>query len=141
MKTSWEEIPPRETEGGNSLLVQNFPVLMYKFPCIICNQISFYQFLFPSLYSYMFLLLLLLLLLLCCLLAGPRTYGRYLCSIKKTVVSIFFDLQLPPLAPNISSCFSNHLGAVFFFFLLLSLPSSVLQWHHQNMTDPIGFTT
>ena len=29
------------------------------------------------------------------------------------------------------SCFSNHLGAVFsFFFLLLSLPSSVLQWHH-----------
>ena len=44
-------------------------------------------------------------------------------------VSIFFDLQLPPLAPHIV-CFSNHQGAVF-FFLLLSLPSSVLQWHHE----------
>ena len=36
-----------------------------------------------------------------------------------TVVSIFFDLQLPPLAPNIFSCLSNHLGAAFFFSLLL----------------------
>ena len=43
----------------------------------------------------------------------------------------FFDLQLPPLAPNIF-CFLNHLGAVFFFFLLLSLPSSALQWHHEG---------
>jgi len=46
-------------------------------------------------------------------------------------ISIFFDLQLPPLAPNIF-CFSNNLGAVFFFFLLPSLPSSVLQWHHKG---------
>ena len=44
---------------------------------------------------------------------------------------IFFDLQLPPLVPNILSCFSNHLGALF-FVLLLSLPSSVLQWHHDG---------
>jgi hypothetical protein len=27
-------------------------------------------------------------------------------------------------------CFSNHQGAV--FFLLLSLPSSVLQWHQEE---------
>ena len=47
----------------------------------------------------------------------------------QTVVSIFFDLQLPPLAPNIVSCFSKHLEAVFFFFQLHSLTSSVLQWH------------
>ena len=38
--------------------------------------------------------------------------------------------QLPPLAPNIFFCCSDHQGTVFFFFLLLSLPSSVLQWHH-----------
>ena len=47
-----------------------------------------------------------------------------------TVVSIFFDLQLPPLAQNIFSCFSNHLGAVFFFsfhFRHLSMTS----WRRQ----------
>ena len=49
-----------------------------------------------------------------------------------TVVSIFFDLQLHLLAPNIFSCFSNHLGALFFFLLFLWLPSSVLQWHHEG---------
>jgi hypothetical protein len=46
-----------------------------------------------------------------------------------TVVSIVFDLQLPPLSPNIF-CFSNHKLAVFFFFLLHSLLSPVLQQHH-----------
>ena len=49
-----------------------------------------------------------------------------------TVVYIFFDLQLPPLAPKIFFSFSNHQGPVFFLFLLLSLPSSVLQWHHEG---------
>ena len=37
-----------------------------------------------------------------------------------------FDIQLPPLTPNSFFCFSNHLVTVFFFFLLLSLPLSVL---------------
>ena len=32
---------------------------------------------------------------------------------------------------SFSFCFSNHRGAVF-FFLLLSLPSSFLQWHHEE---------
>ena len=40
-----------------------------------------------------------------------------------TVISIFFDFQLPPLAPNIFSCFSNHLGAVFFRYHFL------IQWN------------
>ena len=48
-----------------------------------------------------------------------------------TIVSIYFDFQLPPLAPSIFLYFSNQ-GAVFFFFLLLSLPSSVLQCHHEG---------
>ena len=48
------------------------------------------------------------------------------------VVSIFFDLQLPPLVLNILFCFSNHQGAVFFFFQLTSLPSSTLQLHHEK---------
>ena len=46
--------------------------------------------------------------------------------------SIFCDLQLAPLAPNIFFCFSIHLGVVFFFFPLLSVPSSVLQWNHEG---------
>ena len=56
---------------------------------------------------------------------------------KKTIISsscllklsrLYFSyLQFPP----IFSCFSNHQGAVLFFFLLLSLPSSVLQWYHE----------
>ena len=45
---------------------------------------------------------------------------------------LFLDLEFPPLGPNIFFWFSNHQGAVFFFFLLLSLPSSVLQWHHEG---------
>ena len=45
--------------------------------------------------------------------------------------SFFFYLQLRPLAPNIFSWFLNHQGAVF-FFLLLSLTSSVLQWNHEG---------
>jgi hypothetical protein len=40
--------------------------------------------------------------------------------------------MLPPLASNIFFCFSNHLGVVLFFFLILTLPSSVLQWHHEE---------
>ena len=45
-------------------------------------------------------------------------------------VSIFCDLQLPPLTPDIFFCFSNHQVAMILFLLLLSLPLSVLQWHH-----------
>ena len=44
----------------------------------------------------------------------------------------FFDLQLPPFALNIFSCFTNHQGAVFFFSLLLSLPSFLIQCHHEG---------
>ena len=49
------------------------------------------------------------------------------------VLSLYFDFQLPPLAPNIFY-FSNHQETVFFFFffLLLPLQSSVLQWHHEQ---------
>ena len=61
---------------------------------------------------------------------GPRTYGRYLCLINCRLH--IFNLQLPHLAPNIFSCFSNHLGAVFFIFLLLLLPPSLHQWHHEG---------
>ena len=78
--------------------------------------------------SYVKLLLLLSMLLI----SRSKDLWKILMSDWWTVVSIFFDLQLPPLAPNIFSCLSNHLGAVFFFFLLLSLPSSVLQWHHEG---------
>ena len=39
----------------------------------------------------------------------------------------FFDVQLLVLAPNSFFCLSDHQGAVFFFFLLLSLRSSVVQ--------------
>ena len=42
------------------------------------------------------------------------------------------DLQFPPLTSIIFFCFSNHQGSVFLFFLLFSLPSSVLQWHHEE---------
>ena len=45
-------------------------------------------------------------------------------------VTKFFDLQFTPLAPNIFFCVSNHQGDAFLFFLLLSFPSFVLQWHH-----------
>ena len=45
---------------------------------------------------------------------------------------LFCYLQLPSLACNIFLCFSNHLGAAFLFFLLLSLPSSVLRWHQEE---------
>ena len=51
-------------------------------------------------------------------------------------VSIYFNLQLPPLATSIFFCFSNDQGAVFlfffFFFLFLSVPSSVYQCHHEG---------
>ena len=42
-----------------------------------------------------------------------------------------FDLRLPSLAANTFFCFSNHQGAGFFFFLLLSFQSSFL-WHHEE---------
>ena len=45
-------------------------------------------------------------------------------------VSIFFDLHLPPSVPSILFRLSND--QVFFFFLLLSLPSSVFQWYHEE---------
>jgi hypothetical protein len=69
-----------------------------------------------------------------------------LCSIDKLLFSTYFDLWLPPLFPNIFLCFSNHQRAVFFFHLLLSLPSFVLQWHHaggnfsSEYDNPIGFS-
>ena len=49
----------------------------------------------------------------------------YLMLDSSTVMSIYFDLQLPPLAPNNFFCYSNHQGAVFFFFLILSLHYSM----------------
>ena len=53
-------------------------------------------------------------------------------DLSKSCVSSFFDLQSSPVALNIFFCFSNHRGAMFFFSLLLSLSSSVLQWHHDE---------
>ena len=44
-------------------------------------------------------------------------------------ISIF---SLHPLSPNIFFCFSNHQGAVFFFFLLLSISSFVFQWYREG---------
>ena len=64
----------------------------------------------------------------CCLLAGLWTYGRLL--VFRPYVQLdkmLFPLFFPPLAPNVFCCFSNHEGAALFFFLFLSLPSSVLQ--------------
>ena len=74
-----------------------------------------------------FLIILLLLLLSMLLISRSKSLWKILMFNWLTVVSILFDLQLPPLDPNIFSCFSSHLRAVFFFFLLLSLPSTVLQ--------------
>ena len=48
-----------------------------------------------------------------------------------TVVSTYFNFQLPPLAPNIFFCFSDHQVALF-FFLLLSLQPCVLQWQTRS---------
>ena len=45
---------------------------------------------------------------------------------------MFLSLQLPPLASNIFFPIFNHEGAVFFFFLLLSLQPSVRQMHHEE---------
>ena len=42
----------------------------------------------------------------------------FLMLVWQIVTSTSFDLQLPPLTPNIFFCFSNHLGAV----LLLPMP-------------------
>jgi len=49
-----------------------------------------------------------------------------------TVSSVFFDIHLPLLGQNIFFCFSGHQGSIFFFFLLLSLTLTVLQWHHEE---------
>ena len=49
-----------------------------------------------------------------------------------TVVSTFFLLQIPPLVPNIFSFFSSHQGAVFFFFLFISLCLSILHWRYKK---------
>ena len=46
--------------------------------------------------------------------------------------SVIQELWRPPLAPSIFFCFSNHQGSVLFFFLILSLPLSVFQWHHEK---------
>ena len=64
----------------------------------------------------------------------------------QTVASIYFDPQLPLLAPNIS-CFSNHQETVFFFFcsfhfLHLSFNDIIKgAISSQNMTNPIDFST
>ena len=47
-----------------------------------------------------------------------------------TVFSTFFDLNLPPLTPNIFFCFLNHQGTELFFLLNL-FSSIVLQWYHE----------
>ena len=65
----------------------------------------------------------------------------------KTVVSTFFDLQLPPLTLNIFFCFSDHQTTVLFFFLVLSfhhLPFNAIKKkviYYQKMTNPIVFPT
>jgi hypothetical protein len=48
-------------------------------------------------------------------------------------------LQLPPLGKCVFSCFSYHQGAVSFFFLLLSLPSSVNQSVHPYLVAVLEF--
>jgi len=65
------------------------------------------------------------------LISRSKDLWKILTLIDKLFFHIF-DLQLPPLAPNIFFFFSNHLEVVFFFFLLLSFTSSVLQWHHEG---------
>ena len=45
---------------------------------------------------------------------------------------LFLSSTPTTLAPNFFFSFSNHLGAVFIFFLLLSLPLCVLQCHHDG---------
>ena len=47
------------------------------------------------------------------------------------VVSVVLDLQLPSLVLDNFICFSNHRGAVF-FFLLISLPLSILQCRYEK---------
>ena len=48
----------------------------------------------------------------------------FLCLIDKLSFAPLFDLKVSPLATNVFFSFPNHKGAVFFFFLLLSLPPS-----------------
>ena len=48
------------------------------------------------------------------------------------ILNVYFDRIITPVTPNIFSCFTIHQGALFFFSLLLSLPSSVLEWHHEE---------
>ena len=50
----------------------------------------------------------------------------------QTIVSTLLDLQLPTLTSDIFFPFLNHQIAVFFFFLLFYLPSSVLQRHQEE---------
>ena len=70
------------------------------------------------------------------LIRGPRANGRYLCSIDKLSsqsFSIFSVLLQLPTSSSVSQIIQELCSAVFFFFfLLLSLPSSVLQWHHEG---------
>ena len=64
----------------------------------------------------------------CCLLTGPRTCGRYLCSIDKLSypsLSIFSFLLYLLLFLKSSRTF------ILLLLLLILLPSSVLQWHHE----------
>ena len=56
----------------------------------------------------------------------------FLVFVWQIVVSIFFDPQLLPLAPNTFFCFSNHQVDAFFFFLLFSISLSILQWYRQE---------
>jgi hypothetical protein len=86
-------------------------------------------------FLYMIHKLLLLLLLSMLLISSSmdlwKIYIFSLCLIDKLSFPSILIL-LPSLAPNIFFCFSNHQGTMFFFFQLLSLPSSVLQCNHEE---------
>ena len=52
----------------------------------------------------------------------------------KTAIYFFLYYQFPPSTVNASTifCFSYHHGDAYFFFPLLSFPSSILQWLHKE---------
>ena len=87
---------------------------------------------------------------LCCLLASSWTYGRKLVFLPYVRLIncrfLLFRSSYSSFSSYIFFWFSNQ-GAVLFFFLLLSLPSSTLQWHHEEdnffseYDQPIGFST
>ena len=116
--------PSMESESEAKTLL--YPYIGYKF-CFSCINYT------SSLHGSQFFFLLFLLLSLLSKLPINRSKDlctTSLCSIDKLPFHLF-RYQIPTLAHNIFFCFSNHQGAVFFFFLLLSIASSILQWHHE----------